>query len=80
MGVIIRPRYMELARTVKDEFPEADVSGFVGRSSEFDLEEQFPHLFHFVLVLPQIMKAVQDAHDGKTVQEITKSRAPCVIM
>ncbi|MEQ2180849.1 Migration and invasion enhancer 1, partial [Goodea atripinnis] len=27
-----------------------------------------------------IMNAVQAAHDGKPLQKITKSRAPCVIM
>lgn len=28
------PRYQELARVVRDEFPDAEVSGFVGRSSK----------------------------------------------
>ncbi|KAM7371684.1 hypothetical protein PAMP_008899 [Pampus punctatissimus] len=27
-----------------------------------------------------VMNAVQDAYDGKPLQKITKSRAPCVIM
>ncbi|KAG7234760.1 hypothetical protein INR49_003974 [Caranx melampygus] len=27
-----------------------------------------------------VMSAVQNAYDGKPVQKITKSRAPCVIM
>lgn len=36
-------------------------------------------VFTFVF-LPQVLKAVECAEDGKPVQKITKSRAPCVIM
>uniref|UniRef100_A0A3Q2NML5 Migration and invasion enhancer 1 n=1 Tax=Fundulus heteroclitus TaxID=8078 RepID=A0A3Q2NML5_FUNHE len=32
------PRYRELASTVKGEFPDADVSGFVGRRGSFEIE------------------------------------------
>ncbi|KAJ0057783.1 hypothetical protein NL108_000577, partial [Boleophthalmus pectinirostris] len=79
------PRYQELARTVKDEFPEADVSGFVGRRSSFEV------VINDVLVFSKletggfpyeedIMEQVQNAAKGKHVKKITKSRPPCVIM
>uniref|UniRef100_A0A8C6KBB5 Migration and invasion enhancer 1 n=1 Tax=Nothobranchius furzeri TaxID=105023 RepID=A0A8C6KBB5_NOTFU len=79
------PRYQELAQVIKGEFPEVDVSGFVGRRGSFEIH------INEVLVFSKletggfpyeddIMNAVQAAFDGKPVQKITKSRAPCVIM
>uniref|UniRef100_A0A3P9H772 Migration and invasion enhancer 1 n=1 Tax=Oryzias latipes TaxID=8090 RepID=A0A3P9H772_ORYLA len=78
------PRYQDLASTVKDEFPEAEVSGFVGRSS-FEIQINGQLVFSKLELggFPyedDILNAVQNAHDGKPVQKITKSRAPCVIM
>ncbi|KAK2833102.1 hypothetical protein Q5P01_016991 [Channa striata] len=91
MGVTVRsntgyePRYRELARVVKDEFPDAEVSGFVGRRSSFEIEINGQVVFSKLETggFPyedDVMNAVQQACDGKPVQKITKSRAPCVIM
>uniref|UniRef100_A0A3B5QE43 Migration and invasion enhancer 1 n=1 Tax=Xiphophorus maculatus TaxID=8083 RepID=A0A3B5QE43_XIPMA len=78
------PRYRELASVAKSEFPDADVSGFVGRTS-------FEIVINGQLVFSKletggfpyeddIINAVQAANDGKPVQKITKSRPPCVIL
>uniref|UniRef100_A0A3B4VJ53 Migration and invasion enhancer 1 n=1 Tax=Seriola dumerili TaxID=41447 RepID=A0A3B4VJ53_SERDU len=78
------PRYRDLASVVKGEFPEADVSGVVGRQS-FEIEINGQLVFSKLETggFPyedDVMNAVQSAQDGKPVQKITKSRAPCVIM
>uniref|UniRef100_A0A3Q3FL12 Migration and invasion enhancer 1 n=1 Tax=Kryptolebias marmoratus TaxID=37003 RepID=A0A3Q3FL12_KRYMA len=78
------PRYRELAQVVLAEFPDAEVEGFVGRTSfEIVINGQlvfskletsgFPHE-------DSVLGVVQDAYDGKPLQKITKSRPPCVIM
>lgn len=79
------PRYQELARVVKGEFPDADVSGFVGRQGSFEIQINGQLIFSKLEqggfpYEDDVMNAVQQAYDGKTVQKITKSRAPCVIM
>jgi len=79
------PRYRELARVVTQEFPDAEVSGFVGRSSSFEIEINGQLVFSKLETSgfpyeDDIMDAIQKAQDGKPVQKITKSRAPCVIM
>jgi len=70
---------------VKDEFPDADISGFVGRQGSFEIEINGQLVFSKLETsgFPyenDIMNAVQNACDGKPVQKITKSRPPCVIM
>uniref|UniRef100_A0A3B4VK83 Migration and invasion enhancer 1 n=1 Tax=Seriola dumerili TaxID=41447 RepID=A0A3B4VK83_SERDU len=85
MGVKIMPRYRDLASVVKGEFPEADVSGVVGRQGSFEIEINGQLVFSKLETggFPyedDVMNAVQSAQDGKPVQKITKSRAPCVIM
>uniref|UniRef100_A0A4W6CLM4 Migration and invasion enhancer 1 n=1 Tax=Lates calcarifer TaxID=8187 RepID=A0A4W6CLM4_LATCA len=86
MGILtIRPRYQELARVVKGEFPDADVSGFVGRRGSFEIEVNGQLIFSKIETggFPyedDVMDVVQAAYDGKPLQKITKSRAPCVIM
>lgn len=79
------PRYQELARVVNGEFPDADVSGFVGRQGSFEIQINGQLIFSKLEAggFPyedDVLNAVQEAHDGKPVQKITKSRAPCVIM
>jgi len=79
------PRYRELARVVTEEFPDAEVSGFVGRSGSFEIELNGQLIFSKIETSgfpyeDDIMDAVQKAHDGKPVEKITKSRMPCVIM
>uniref|UniRef100_A0A3Q3SY36 Migration and invasion enhancer 1 n=1 Tax=Mastacembelus armatus TaxID=205130 RepID=A0A3Q3SY36_9TELE len=81
MGVKIK----ELARVIKGEFPDADVSGFVGRTGSFEIVINEQLVFSKLETggFPyedDIMNAVQSACDGKPVHKITKSRAPCVIM
>lgn len=95
MGLIIKveycgnwgyePRYRELARVVKGEFPDAEVSGFVGRRSSFEIEINGQLIFSKLETggFPyedDIMGVIQNAADGKPLQKVTKSRAPCVIM
>uniref|UniRef100_A0A672YMB0 Migration and invasion enhancer 1 n=1 Tax=Sphaeramia orbicularis TaxID=375764 RepID=A0A672YMB0_9TELE len=82
MGVVT---IRELARVVKGEFPDAEVSGFVGRSSSFEIEINGQLIFSKLELggFPyedDIMNVVQKAHDGQPLQKISKSRAPCVIM
>jgi len=79
------PRYRELARVVTEEFPDAEVTGVVGRSSSFEIEINGQLVFSKLETSgfpyeDDIMDAIQKAQDGKPVQKITKSRAPCVIM
>uniref|UniRef100_A0A3Q3D4G6 Migration and invasion enhancer 1 n=1 Tax=Hippocampus comes TaxID=109280 RepID=A0A3Q3D4G6_HIPCM len=86
MGVVtIRPRYRELARVVKGEFPDADVSGFVGRKASFEIEINGQLVFSKLELggFPyedDVMEVIQKAHEGKPLTKITKSQAPCVIM
>uniref|UniRef100_A0A8D3AKZ2 Migration and invasion enhancer 1 n=1 Tax=Scophthalmus maximus TaxID=52904 RepID=A0A8D3AKZ2_SCOMX len=79
------PRYLDLAQVVKGEFPDADVSGFMGRRGSFEIVIDGQLVFSKLETSgfpyeDDIMAAVQNAHDGKPVQKITKSRPPCVIM
>uniref|UniRef100_A0A3Q1GEF8 Migration and invasion enhancer 1 n=1 Tax=Acanthochromis polyacanthus TaxID=80966 RepID=A0A3Q1GEF8_9TELE len=79
------PRYQELQRVVEGEFPDADVSGFVGRSSSFEIKINGQLIFSKLELggFPQeddVMNAIQDAYNGKPMAKITKSRPPCVIM
>uniref|UniRef100_A0A3P8X6P4 Migration and invasion enhancer 1 n=1 Tax=Cynoglossus semilaevis TaxID=244447 RepID=A0A3P8X6P4_CYNSE len=94
MGIKIRveywyvwyePRYLELARVVKGEFPDADVSGFVGRRASFEIEINGQLVFSKLECggFPyedDVIGVIQDANDGKALKKITKSQAPCVIM
>lgn len=95
MGVSVRveycgawgyePRYQELYRVVKGEFPDADVAGFVGRSGSFEIQINGQLIFSKLELggFPQeddILDTIQNAFDGKPVVKITRSRAPCVIM
>jgi len=57
----------------------------VGRSSSFEIEINGQLVFSKLETSgfpyeDDIMDAIQKAQDGKPVQKITKSRAPCVIM
>uniref|UniRef100_A0A3B5KDT4 Migration and invasion enhancer 1 n=1 Tax=Takifugu rubripes TaxID=31033 RepID=A0A3B5KDT4_TAKRU len=81
MGVTIR----ELARVVRAEFPDADVSGFVGRMGSFEIQINEQLIFSKLETggFPyedDVMHAIQCVSDGKPVEKITKSRPPCVIM
>lgn len=67
------------------EFPDADVSGFVGRSSSFEIEINGQLIFSKLElkgfpIEDEVMDAIQKAYDGKALSKLTKSRAPCVIM
>uniref|UniRef100_A0A3B3TIB9 Migration and invasion enhancer 1 n=1 Tax=Paramormyrops kingsleyae TaxID=1676925 RepID=A0A3B3TIB9_9TELE len=78
------PRYQELARVVIAEFPDAEVSGSVGRQS-FEIEVNGQLIFSKMETggFPyedDIMDALQKAQEGKPVEKITKSRPPCVIL
>jgi len=68
-----------------DEFPEAEVSGSVGRQGSFEIEINDQLVFSKLQLggFPyedDIRRVMEDACDGKPVQSITKSRAPCVIL
>ncbi|KAK2829424.1 hypothetical protein Q7C36_017414 [Tachysurus vachellii] len=76
------PRYQELKRVVIGEFPEAEVSGFVGRQGSFEIEINGQLVFSKLETSgfpyeDDVMEAIQKAHDGKPVEKITKSRPPC---
>ncbi|KAL7850399.1 hypothetical protein SRHO_G00197480 [Serrasalmus rhombeus] len=75
----------ELKQVVIAEFPEAEVSGFVGRQGSFEIELNGQLVFSKLETggFPyedDVMYAIQNAHDGKPVGKITKSRPPCVIL
>uniref|UniRef100_A0A3B4C9D4 Migration and invasion enhancer 1 n=1 Tax=Pygocentrus nattereri TaxID=42514 RepID=A0A3B4C9D4_PYGNA len=79
------PRYQELKQVVISEFPEAEVSGFVGRQGSFEVELNGQLVFSKLETggFPyedDVMNAIQNAHEGKPVEKITKSRPPCVIL
>uniref|UniRef100_A0A3P9AJ90 Migration and invasion enhancer 1 n=1 Tax=Esox lucius TaxID=8010 RepID=A0A3P9AJ90_ESOLU len=79
------PRYRELARVVTQEFPEAEVSGFVGRQGSFEIELNGQVVFSKLETSgfpyeDDIMDVIQKAHDGKPFEKITKSQPPCVIL
>uniref|UniRef100_A0A8B9R4M1 Migration and invasion enhancer 1 n=1 Tax=Astyanax mexicanus TaxID=7994 RepID=A0A8B9R4M1_ASTMX len=79
------PRYQELKRVVVAEFPEAAVSGFVGRQGSFEIEINGQLVFSKLETSgfpyeDDVMDAIQKAHDGKPVEKITKSQPPCVIL
>lgn len=95
MGVQIRveycggwgyePRYQELKQIVVAEFPEAEVSGFVGRQGSFEIEINGQLVFSKLETSgfpyeDDVIEAILKAHDGKPVEKITKSRPPCVIL
>lgn len=70
---------------VKRKFPDADVSGTVGRQSSFEIEVNGQLIFSKLETSgfpneDDVMAEVQNAHDGKAMQKITKSRPACVIM
>ncbi|KAG7492170.1 hypothetical protein MATL_G00012230 [Megalops atlanticus] len=75
----------ELARVVRAEFADAEVSGFVGRQGSFEIEINGQLIFSKLETSgfpyeDDIMDAIQNAYDGKPVEKITKSRPPCVIL
>uniref|UniRef100_A0A671YE51 Selenoprotein W, 2b n=1 Tax=Sparus aurata TaxID=8175 RepID=A0A671YE51_SPAAU len=76
------PRYQELALAVQGEFPDAAVSGFVGRQGSFEIVINEQLIFSKLETggFPYEDDVIQCAADGKPVEKITKSRAPCVIM
>ncbi|XP_074512420.1 migration and invasion enhancer 1-like [Sebastes fasciatus] len=78
------PRYQELARVVKAEFPEADVSGSVGRQDSFEITINGQLVFSKKEIgeFPNedaVMEQIQNAADGKPMQKIDIA-GPCVIM
>lgn len=70
---------------VTAEFPEAEVSGFVGRQGSFEIEINGQLIFSKMETSgfpyeDDVMDAIQKASEGKPVEKITKSRPPCVIL
>lgn len=79
------PRYQELKRVVIAEFPEAEVSGFVGRQGSFEIEINERLIFSKLETSgfpyeDDVMDAIEKASKGVLVEKITKSRPPCVIL
>lgn len=79
------PRYLELAEAVKKEFPDADVSGFVGRRGSFEIIVNEQLIFSKLETggFPyeeNLMEQMENAAVGKPMVKITKSRPHCVIM
>ncbi|KAL2101231.1 hypothetical protein ACEWY4_002992 [Coilia grayii] len=84
-GTGYEPRYQELKRVVIAEFPEAEVSGFVGRQGSFEIEINERLIFSKLETggFPyedDVMDAIEKASKGVLVEKITKSRPPCVIL
>lgn len=70
---------------VTAEFPEAEVSGLVGRQGSFEIEINGQLIFSKMETSgfpyeEDVMAAIQKASEGKPIEKITKSRPPCVIL
>uniref|UniRef100_A0A9J7XVR3 Migration and invasion enhancer 1 n=2 Tax=Cyprinus carpio TaxID=7962 RepID=A0A9J7XVR3_CYPCA len=83
-GVSVDPRFQELKRGICARFPDAEVSGFVGRRGSFEVQVN-EHLVFSKLEAggfpyeEDIMEAVVKAKDGKP-EKITRSRKECIIL
>ncbi|KAG1967518.1 selenoprotein W, 2b [Pimephales promelas] len=75
---------MELKRDINAKFPDADVSGFVGRRGSFEIEIN-GHLIFSKLETggfpydKDIMEAIVKAEDGKP-EKISRNRKDCIIL
>lgn len=79
------PRYKKLQQAVAVEFPEAEVSGFVGRKGSFELEINGELVFSKLEtggfpMEKDVRDALQNTYDGKQVEKWTRNRPPCVIL
>uniref|UniRef100_A0A4W5R6R5 Selenoprotein W, 2a n=1 Tax=Hucho hucho TaxID=62062 RepID=A0A4W5R6R5_9TELE len=66
-------------------FPEAEVSGFVGRKGSFELEINGELVFSKLEtggfpMEKDVRDALQNTYDGKQVEKWTRNRPPCVIL
>ncbi|KAF4116299.1 hypothetical protein G5714_003788 [Onychostoma macrolepis] len=75
---------MELKRGICAKFPDAEVSGFVGRRGSFEVQID-EHLVFSKLETggfpyeEDIMEAIAKAKDGKP-EKITRNRKECIIL
>uniref|UniRef100_A0A3B3WR25 Selenoprotein W, 2a n=1 Tax=Poecilia mexicana TaxID=48701 RepID=A0A3B3WR25_9TELE len=76
MGAKIKIEYW-LAQSIQGKFPDAEVTGFVGRRGSFEVEINEQLVFSKLETggfpsADDILAAVHAAYDGKPVQKITK--------
>lgn len=78
------PRFQGLKRDINAKFPDAEVSGFVGRRGSFEIEIN-EHLVFSKLEAggfpydEDIMEAIVKAKDGKP-EKITRNHKECIIL
>uniref|UniRef100_A0A3B3UQ32 Selenoprotein W, 2b n=1 Tax=Poecilia latipinna TaxID=48699 RepID=A0A3B3UQ32_9TELE len=80
MGAKIKVEYW-LAQSIQGKFPDAEVTGFVGRRGSFEVEINEQLVFSKLESggFPSEDDVIHAAYDGKPVQKITKKHATCVI-
>ena len=79
------PRYQELARQIKKEVPEADVSGFVGRSTCFEVtvNDTVIHSKLKTMRFPdfeEVVDIVKKTVGGEAPGQVTKHQSMCAIL
>ncbi|XP_072105729.1 migration and invasion enhancer 1-like [Mobula birostris] len=78
-------RYQELANNILKSFPDADVSGDVGRKGTFEIRINGRLVFSKLETkgFPyenDILSAIEKASQGTDVEKIESSRPPCIIL
>ncbi|KAB7504178.1 Migration and invasion enhancer 1 [Armadillidium nasatum] len=78
------PRFKELSRLIKVDVPEAEVDGFVGRSSSFEVtidnQLAFSKLDRGAFPdFEETVAVVKKAHSSGVVDEISGTQSGCVI-
>ncbi|XP_059819179.1 migration and invasion enhancer 1-like [Hypanus sabinus] len=78
-------RYQDLADNILKLFPDADVSGDVGRKGTFEIQINGQLVFSKLETkgFPyenDILSAIEKASQGTDVQKIENSRPPCIIL
>ncbi|XP_062893259.1 migration and invasion enhancer 1-like [Mobula hypostoma] len=78
-------RYQELANNILKSFPDADVSGDVGRNGTFEIQINGRLVFSKLETkgFPyenDILSAIEKASQGTDIEKIENSRPPCIIL
>jgi len=79
------PRYQQLAGEIQQAVPEAEVSGFVGRRSCFEVTVN-DHLIHSKLKtmrfpdFDEVVEIVKGAMEGEAPGEVKKHQSLCTIL
>ncbi|XP_040187365.1 migration and invasion enhancer 1 [Rana temporaria] len=80
-----KSHYEELASAVREVFPDVSIESRPGGTGAFEIEINGQRVFSKLALggFPyekDLMEAIRKASRGEPVEEITNSRAPCVIL